>query len=121
MIVLKKLYQGGSIHIFHSSYRKMITIKIIIILATKLDYSGTSNEGHSGQERAISLLRTLPVSPKAYMQYIFNFRKEDSFPTRDKMVGPKASFTQRFHCNYSGSYQLFSSFIILEKLTKLNW
>ncbi len=33
------------------------------------------------------------------MQYIFSFRKEDSLPTRDKMSGPKVSFTQRFHCN----------------------
>ncbi len=28
----------------------------------------------------------------------FNLRKEDSLPTRDKMAGPKVSFTRRFHC-----------------------
>ncbi len=29
----------------------------------------------------------------------FNFRKEDSLPTRDKIAGPKVSSIQRFHCN----------------------
>ncbi len=52
-------------------------------------YSGTSNKGPS-KKGTISLQRTLPISPKD-----FNFRKEDSLPTRDKMAGPKVSFTRR--------------------------
>ncbi len=42
-----------------------------------------------------SLQRTLPIFPKAYIQYISTSGKENSFPTRDKMSGPKVSFTQR--------------------------
>ena len=31
------------------------------------------------------------------MQYIFNLRKEDNLPTRDKMASPKVSLIRRFH------------------------
>ncbi len=44
---------------------------------------------------------TLSISPTVYihMKLIhFQFRKEDSLPTKDKMAGPEVSYTQWFHC-----------------------
>ena len=38
------------------------------------------------------------ISPKVYMQYMSTSEKRTAFPTRDKLAGPKVSFTQRFHC-----------------------
>ncbi len=60
-------------------------------------YSGTSNTGPS-KKGATSLQRTLPISPRVYKAIHFKLRKEDHFPTRDKMAGPKVSLTWRFHC-----------------------
>ncbi len=40
-----------------------------------------------------SLQRTLLIFPKVYVQYVFNFQNMDNLPTRDKMAGPKVSFS----------------------------
>ncbi len=42
-----------------------------------LYYSGTSNKGPS-EKGTTSIQRTFQISPKAYLQYIFNFQNEDS-------------------------------------------
>ncbi len=68
-------------------------------------YSQTSNKGPS--EKGTTYLQrhfhsNIPncvhVHVHVYMQYIFNFQKEDNLPTRNKMAGPKVSFAWRFHC-----------------------
>ncbi len=71
-----------------------------IFLKQFKEYSGTSDEGLS-EKGTTSLQRTLSKSPTVYfcMKLMhFDFWKEDNLSIRNKMAGPKASFTQRFHC-----------------------
>ncbi len=68
---------------------------------TQMYYSGTSDKGLF-EKGTTSLQRTLSISQMVYfcmeLIHIFNFWKQNSLPTRDKMAGPKVSITQRFHC-----------------------
>ncbi len=71
------------------------------------------NKGPS-EKGTTSLQRTLPISPKVYMQYILNLTAS---PTRDKMAGPKVSLSQGFHCTSSS---LFVCLFIAQETDSLN-
>ena len=83
------------------------TARTYFYLSMSNVYSRTSNKGPS-MKGTTSLQGALPISPK-WRVYAIHFNwKEDSLPTRDKMTGPKLSFTRKFHCTVYSSYFSFS-------------
>ncbi len=62
-------------------------------------YSGTSNKRTLRERDSLSTKDPSNIPKSVYIYAIhFNFRKEDSLPTKEEMAGPKVSFSWRFHC-----------------------